>query len=124
MRCMTNEELAFVSGSADPNGCKSDIFAGAGIGAVLGTGIGVGIGALVGIVAGPGGVGMGAAYGGGIGGEIGALAGGAVAGAYSPACQPDADSFGLKSRDFDLCNNGPTCCDNSCPVHGWSNSEH
>lgn len=93
MRCVTNEELAVVSGSADPNGCKSDIFAGAGIGAVVGTGIGVGIGALVGIVAGPGGVGMGAAYGAGIGGEIGALTGGAAAAAYSPACQPTVPDF-------------------------------
>lgn len=97
MRCVTIEELAVVSGGGDPNGCKSDIAAGAGIGAAVGTAVGGTIGAVVGTVAGPGGTGMGAAYGGAIGSEIGLLAGGAVAAANSPACQPDADSFNLNS---------------------------
>lgn len=99
MRCMTIEELAVVSGGGDPNGCKSDIAAGAGIGAVVGTAVGGTIGAVVGTVAGPGGTGMGMAYGGAIGGEIGLLGGGAVAAAYSPACSTSsaADSFLLNA---------------------------
>lgn len=86
MRCVTIEELAVVSGSGDPSGCKSDITAGAGIGGAVGTAVGTLTGAIVGTVAGPGGMGMGAVYGGAIGSEIGLLAGGAVAAAYSPAC--------------------------------------
>lgn len=99
MRCVTIEELAVVSGGGDPNGCKSDIAAGAGIGATIGTAVGGTVGAVVGTVAGPGGTGMGAAYGGAIGSEIGLLAGGAVAAANSPACSTGsaADSFLLNA---------------------------
>ncbi|BCB27655.1 hypothetical protein SKTS_25410 [Sulfurimicrobium lacus] len=92
MRCVTIEELAIVSGGADPKACFDAVMAGSGAGATAAGFVGAIGGSVVPFLGTAGEL--------VIVGAVGGLFGGAISAANSPTCAPTPDFSPVDDVDY------------------------